>query len=52
MTLLNVAPRGPRNGCYGGPRQLADVSVYLPPVQQVSRSAHGAAAEPDSKMVR
>jgi hypothetical protein len=43
MTLLNVASRGPRNGCCRGTRQLAYFSVYLPPVQQVSRSAHGAA---------
>jgi len=43
MALLNVASRGPRNGCYGGTRQLAELNVYLPPVQQVSRSAHGAA---------
>jgi hypothetical protein len=43
MTLLTVASRGPRNGCYGDTRQLADLSVYMPPVQQVSRPAHGAA---------
>jgi hypothetical protein len=43
MTLLTVAPRGPRNGCYGEARQLADLSACLPPVQQASRSAHGAA---------
>jgi hypothetical protein len=44
LSLLNVALRGPRNDCYGDTRQLAYLSVYLPPVQQVSRSAHGAAA--------
>jgi hypothetical protein len=36
MTLLKVASSGPRNGCYGEARQLADLRVYLPPVQQVS----------------
>jgi hypothetical protein len=33
MTFLNVASRGPRNGCYGDTGQLADLSVYLLPVQ-------------------
>jgi hypothetical protein len=43
MTLLSVASRGPRNGCYGDTRQLADLSACLPPVQQVSRFADGLA---------
>jgi len=43
MTLLNAASRGPPNGRHGGTRQPAELSVYSPPVQQVGRSAHGAA---------
>jgi hypothetical protein len=43
MTLVNVASRGPRKTCSGDTRQLAYLSVYLPPVQRVSCSAHGAA---------
>jgi len=37
MTFLNVASSGLRNGCYDDARQLADLSVYLPPLQKVPR---------------
>jgi hypothetical protein len=51
MTLLTAASRGPRNGCYGDTRQLADLSVYLPTVQQVSRSAHDLADRVGSREI-
>jgi hypothetical protein len=43
MIFLNAASRGPYNGWYGEARRLADLSVYLPLLQQVSCSADGAA---------
>jgi hypothetical protein len=39
MTLLNAASSGPRNGCYGDVRQLADLGVCLPAVQKVTPAA-------------
>jgi len=41
MTLLNVASSGRDNGCSGDARQLAGLSVYLPPVQKVTPAARG-----------